>query len=174
MKHLPVMLPVSSYTGHEPKFDVFFNFLRFLKMWAWLTSIHFLFLDTCINVTHVSNSLKFDTFLLSYFLLKTVSVMTEPHCHKKLVTCLTKSLKWLWYDISTKSTIYKYHFTRAAVRTCSTKLLVFSEVFLKISQISLDNTCTVYDANVWCILSTVLLFKRLRHTFVFQWVSQNF
>ena len=39
-------------------------------------------------------------FLLSYFLLKMVSVMNELHCHKKIVTYLTKTLKWLLYDIT--------------------------------------------------------------------------
>ena len=44
--------------------------------------------------------------LLSFFLLKMVSVMNELHCHKKIVTYLTKTLKWLLYDIITKSKIY--------------------------------------------------------------------
>ena len=44
--------------------------------------------------------------LLSFFLLKMVSVMIELHCHKKIVTYLTKTLKWLLYDIITKSKIY--------------------------------------------------------------------
>ena len=41
-------------------------------------------------------------FLLSYFLLKMLSVMNVLHCHKKLVTYLAKTLKWLWYDTITK------------------------------------------------------------------------
>ena len=32
--------------------------------------------------------------------------MIELHCHKKIVTYLTKTLKWLLYDIITKSKIY--------------------------------------------------------------------
>ena len=40
--------------------------------------------DTCISVAHVSNRLRFDTFfLLSYFLLKMVSVMSELYSQKK-------------------------------------------------------------------------------------------
>ena len=56
-------------------------------------------------------------FLLSYFPLKMVSVMNELHCHRKVVTYLTKILKWLWYDTNTKSSIYKWHFTRAQMST---------------------------------------------------------
>ena len=48
----------------------------------------------------------------------------------------------------TKSTIYKQHLKEAAVRRRSTKLLVFSNVLLKISQISLRNTCAGYNVNV--------------------------
>ena len=42
-----------------------------------------------------------------------VSVMNELHCHRKVVTYLTKILKWLWYDTITKSTIDKHNFTRS-------------------------------------------------------------
>ena len=37
-------------------------------------------------------------FLISYILLKMVSVTNQFHCHKKAVTYFTKILKWLWYD----------------------------------------------------------------------------
>ena len=36
-------------------------------------------------MAHVSNRLRFLIFLLSYFLLKMVSVMNKLHCHKKIV-----------------------------------------------------------------------------------------
>ena len=52
-------------------------------------------------------------FLLSYIILKMVSVMNQLHCHKNAVTYFTKILKWLWYDTITKWTIYKQNFRRA-------------------------------------------------------------
>ena len=124
------------------RFDVFFNIFRFLEKWTWI-SINFLFRDTCLNGAHVLNRLKFDTFLLSYFFWKMVSVMNEPHCHKKIITCLTKNLKWLWYDIITKSICINNTWEDFF----SAKLLVFSEVFLNISQISVENTCAWYNVN---------------------------
>ena len=86
------------------RFDVF----RFLKKWSWIIriSIYFLFRGTCIgsnlkvvvnnkNIylfliswhmyqrgTCIGSNLMF--FLLSYFLLKMVSVMNKPHCGKKV------------------------------------------------------------------------------------------
>ena len=64
--------------------------------------------------------------------------MNELHCHKKVVTYLTKILKWLWYDTITKSTIYKQNFIQAWMFYRTDGVL---KRFLKISQISLENTC---------------------------------
>ena len=69
---------------------------------------------TYISVAHVSNRLRLFFFLLSFFLLKMVSVMNELYCHKK-----------------------NHHL----FRKCSTELYVFLKVLLKILQISLENTC---------------------------------
>ena len=45
------------------RFDVFLNVFRFLEKWPWIIiSVYFLFRDTRINMAHVSNRLKFDTF----------------------------------------------------------------------------------------------------------------
>ena len=55
--------------------------------------ISYIMQDTCISVAHVSSRLRSDTFFISYFLLKMVLVMNEFHCHKKVATYLTKTLK---------------------------------------------------------------------------------
>ena len=75
-------------------------------------------------------------FLLLYFLLKMVLVMNELRCHKKS-SPISQRL----------SNDFHNNFTRAPVRKCFTELLVnclrtdlFSKVFLKISQILLENT----------------------------------
>ena len=55
------------------------------------------------------------------------------------------------YDINNilrKSAIYNPGLTGSAVRRCSAKLLVCSKVFLKASQISLENTCAGYNMYV--------------------------
>ena len=97
----------------------FFSDFRFLKKWAWIMiiSIHFLFraghicqCGTCIK--HMSVWHMYQTgwdlilFLLSYFLFEMVSVMNELYCHKQNRHLFDKTLKWLWYDITTKSTTY--------------------------------------------------------------------
>ena len=83
--------------------------------------------DTCISVAYVSGRLRFDTFLIFNILLKMVSVMNELHCHKKVVTYLTKILKGL-YNTITKSTIRSKTLRE---RECSTELLVLSKDVLK-------------------------------------------
>ena len=112
--------------------------------WRWNWFIHLLY-----RLGRISNRLRFDTFLLSYFLLKMVLVMNKLHCRKKIVTYLIKILKQLCYDIITKSTIFKQHFTRAHVCKCSTELLVFWKGFFKNWQISLENTCVRLNVTVW-------------------------
>ena len=52
----------------------------FLLLFRHIILIHFLFCDTCS--TWNMYRLNLILFLLSYFLLKMVSVMNEPHCHK--------------------------------------------------------------------------------------------
>ena len=59
-----------------------------------------------------------------------VSVMNEPHFHKKIGNCFTNSQKD--YDtklLQNRQFINNTHCTRAAARKCSTKLLVLSKVF---------------------------------------------
>ena len=75
-------------------------------------------------------------FLLSYFLLKMESVMNDLHCHKKVVTYLTKISKWLWYDIITKSTINSLPITLYTSANVLRNCWCSQKVFLKISQIS--------------------------------------
>ena len=55
--------------------------------------------------------------------------MNDLHCHKKVVTYLTKILKWIWCDAITKSTIYQK--TTLHERKFSRELLVFSKGVLK-------------------------------------------
>ena len=77
-------------------------------------------------------------FLLSYILLKMVSVMNQLHCHKKVVSYFTKILKWLCYgmlQLQNQQFANKTLHKRKCPTECSQK------VFLKISQISLENTC---------------------------------
>ena len=123
------------------------NIHQLLKKWTPLIGGHIFLHQRCPPIiiysslvscgTHVSAWLMYLTgwdlilFLLSYFLLKMVSIMNELHCHRKVVTYLTKILKWLWYDTITKSTIYKKHFTPLHERKCSTELLVFLKGILK-------------------------------------------
>ena len=63
--------------------------------------------------------------------------MNEPHFHKKTVTCFTKTLKWLWYDMTMIQLQNQQFINNAlhepAVRRCSKNLLVFSKVFLKVT-----------------------------------------
>ena len=75
-------------------------------------------------------------FLLSYILLKMVSVMNQLHCHKKAVTYFTKS-----FNDYGMIQLQNEQFTNKTgdERKCSTESS--QKVFLKISQISLENTC---------------------------------
>ena len=93
--------------------------------------------NICVNVAHVSSRLKFDTFLAFILSFKNGIVMIEPHCHKK-------NRQPVWRKLSNDCDMIQLQ----NVRRFSTKLLVFSKVFLKISQISLENTCTRYNMNV--------------------------
>ena len=64
-----------------------------------------------------------------------VLAMNKFYCHKKIVTYSTKTLKRLWYDIINNLQI---RFYTSAPFQISTELLVF----LKILQISLEETCS--------------------------------
>ena len=60
-----------------------------------LISIHFLFRDICVNMAHVSNRLKFDTFftlILSFENGISNEWTSPPQKEKKVATCLTKTL----------------------------------------------------------------------------------
>ena len=104
-------------------------------------------------------------FLLSYILLKMVSVKNELHCHKKAVTYLAKIRKWLWYD-----QLQNQQFANKTLheRECSTELLKFSKGVLKISQILLENTYAEKNVNlkVWFIHagSTFIIKKTPAHS----------
>ena len=54
--------------------------------------------------------------------------------------------------------------------------MVFLEVFLKISQISLRNICTGYNVNVkiWLYAFNIFIIKRIPRTLVFQSVLEIF
>ena len=112
-------------------------------------------------------------FLLSYFLLEIVPVMNDLHCHQKVVTYLTKILKWLWYDTITKSPITN---NTLHERKCSTELLVFSKGVLK----NFANFTGKHPCRVKCEPKSLtfpcslhLIIKRLLHTVAFQWVLQK-
>ena len=83
---------------------------------------------------------------------------------KNLVPVLRKLSKD--YDtilLQNRQFINNTHCTRAAARRCSTKLLVLSKVFWKISQISLENIYAGYDVNVkvwFYAFSLYLYYKR--------------
>ena len=74
-----------------------------------------------------------------------VLVMNALHYHKKVVTYLTKILKWLWYDTITKS-----EFTNNTLheRKCSTELLVFSKGVLKRTVILLDKLWNAVEGKI--------------------------
>ena len=84
---------------------------------------------------NVSNRLKFDTFLLSYILLKMVSVVNQLHCHKKAVTSQKFSNDYGMIQLQNEQFANKTLLERECSTECSQK------VFLKILQISLGNTC---------------------------------
>ena len=64
----------------------------------------------------------------------------------------------LWTSKCKLGNNYKWHFTGAAVRRCSTKLLMFSNVFWKIS---LENSCARYNVNVLHKFQEDLCFRTL-------------
>ena len=76
-------------------------------------------------------------FLLSYFLLKTVSVMNKPHFHKKIVTCLTKTLKGLSITLYTSSCSQMFNKILGVLKGVLKNLANFTE-----------NTCAGYNVNV--------------------------
>ena len=75
-----------------------------------IISINLLFRDICVNMAHISNRLKFDTFFTLILSFENVSVKNEPlyQKRKKVVNCLTKTLSKDCDIINTitKSTIY--------------------------------------------------------------------
>ena len=84
-----------AYKNDVFRFDIFFYVFKFLENWAWIIiSVHFLLRDRCIKQVEIW---YFFTLILCF-------ENGIHHCHKKIVTCFTKTLKWLRYDIITKST----------------------------------------------------------------------
>ena len=136
LKHFKFqLLSFFSFPKVTPMCSTYIGYLKYRyqiksEKWTPLISGHIFFLhQRCPPIsiysslipcgTHVSAwhiyeaSWEWVLFLLPYFLLKMLSVMNDLHCHKKVVTYLTKILNWLSYDTITKSTIYKKNFTRA-------------------------------------------------------------
>ena len=97
-------------------------------------SIHLSFRVGHVSVWHMYlTGWDLILFLLSYFLLNMVSVMNDLHCHKKVVTYLTKILKWLlWYNYKINNFPITLYTSANVLRNCW-----FSQKgCLKISQIS--------------------------------------